>query len=163
MNKRFRPFVFLLALSLLTQSCGLFIPSHHRTEDYTPLFADASAGNLAAVKAAVDKDRSVLAAREWDDATLLHVAVGQNQKEMASYLLNEGVDVNAVTKDKLTPLHMAAQNGNVPISQLLLDHRAKINPVDSKGWTPLDRANKWAHPDTAEFLRQHGGHEGANP
>jgi ankyrin repeat protein len=160
MNKRFRPFVFLLALSLLTQSCGLFVSSNHRTKDYTVLFANTSAGNLEAVKAAVSEDRSVLAAREWDNATLLHLAVGQNQKEMTEYLLDEGADVNAVTTDGLTPLHMAAQNGNIPIAQILLDHKAKINAVDAKGWTPLDRANKWGHADAAEFLRQHGGREG---
>jgi ankyrin repeat protein len=160
MNRNFRSSVFLLALSLLTQSCGLFISSNHRTEDYTVLFADASAGNLEAVKAAVSKDRSILKAREWDDATLLHVAVGQNQKDMAAYLLDEGIDVNVVTKDGLTPLHMAAQNGNISIARLLLDHKAKINAIDAKSWTPLDRANKWGHPDAAEFLKQHGGRTG---
>jgi len=56
-------------------------------------------------------------------------------------------------------LHLA-QNGNIEIVILLLDRKAIINPVDSKGWTPLDRANKWQHPDAAEFLKQHGGHEG---
>lgn len=159
MKKRFRPIIFLYAISLLLQGCGLFISSQHRTEDYTPVFADASAGHLDAVKAAVKADPTVLKARDWDDATLLHVAVGQNQKEIAAYLLDEGIDANVVTKDKLTPLHIAAQNGNIPIAQLLLDHKAKINAVDAKGWTPVDRANKWGHPDIFEFLRQHGGHE----
>src|SRR5579862_8246900 len=161
MNKRFGSVVFLLALSLLFEGCGLFISSNHRTEDYTPLFADAAAGHLEGVKAAVSNDRSVLTAREWDNATLLHVAVGQNQREMAAYLLDEGVDVNAITKDGLTPLHMAAQNGNIPIAKLLLDHRAKINALDAKGWTPLDRASKWGHAETAEFLAQSGGRKGS--
>jgi uncharacterized protein len=67
---------------------------------------------------------------------------------------------NGLTTDRLTPLHMAAQNGNIEIVTLLLDKKATINPIDSKGWTPMDRANKWQHPDAAEFLKQHGGHEG---
>jgi len=74
-------------------------------------------------------------------------------------LLNDGADVNALTTDRLTPLHMAAQNGNIEIVTLLLDKKATINPIDSKGWTPMDRANKWQHPDAAEFLKKHGGHE----
>ena len=146
----------LQLLLLLSSGCDLFTSSHHKIEDYTPVFADAQAGKLEAIKADVEKDRSVLTAKEWDDATLLHLAVGQNHKELAEYLLDAGADVNALTKDKLTPLHMAAQNGNLEIVKLLIDRKAKINPVDSKGWTPSDRAVKWGHPDVAEFLKQHG-------
>jgi glycerophosphodiester phosphodiesterase len=54
---------------------------------------------------------------------------------------------------------MVAQNGNIGIIKLLLERGAKIDAADSKGWTPRDRAVKWGHPDAAEFLRQHGGHE----
>ena len=140
--------------------CALFVSSHHQTEDYTPVFADAAAGNVAAVEAAIKNNPAVIKVKEWDGATLLHIAVGQNHKDLTEVLLKDGADVNALTTDRLTPLHMAAQNGNIEIITLLLDRKAIINPVDSKGWTPLDRANKWQHPDAAEFLKQHGGHEG---
>jgi ankyrin repeat protein len=152
--KIFRSYVVFQLLLLLSSGCDLFTSSHHNIEDYTPVLADAQAGNLEAVKAAVEKDHSVLTAKEWDDATLVHLAVGQNHKEVAEYLLEAGADVNALTKDKLTPLHMAAQNGNLEIVKLLINRKAKINPVDAKGWTPADRATKWGHPDVAEFLKQ---------
>jgi ankyrin repeat protein len=160
MKNRLRILVILAALTLVFDGCGLFISSHHRTEDYTPVFADATAGNVAAVEAAIKIDPTVIKAKEWDGATLLHIAVGQNHKDLTEVLLNDGADVNALTTDRLTPLHMAAQNGNIEIVTLLLDKKATINPIDSKGWTPMDRANKWQHPDAAEFLKQHGGHEG---
>jgi ankyrin repeat protein len=148
--------LFLIFFAL--QGCrGLFAPSHHRTEDYTPVFAAASAGDLEAIKAAVKNDRSVLTAREWEDMTLLHDAVGQNHKDVAAFLLDQGADVNPLTKDRLTPLHMAAQNGNMEIVQLLLDRKADINAVDALGWTPVDRATKWRHPTVAAFLRLRGG------
>jgi hypothetical protein len=105
----------LLAFTALQSGCGLFAPSHHPIEDYKPVFAAASAGNIEAVRRAVATDPSVLTAREWDDATLLHLAVGQNHKELAEFLLDKGADVNALTTDHLTPLHMAAQNGNLDI------------------------------------------------
>lgn len=144
-------------VSLAATGCATLISSEHRTEDYTPLFALASAGDVVAVQAAIRQDRSALTATEWDHATLLHEAVQQNHLELTQALINDGADVNALTDDHLTALHMAAQDGNVTISRLLLDHGAEINAVDAKGWTPLDRAEKWQHPLTATFLRASGG------
>jgi ankyrin repeat protein len=158
MKYRLHQLVILVAISLLANGCGLFTPSHHRTEDYTVVCADATAGNIAAVETEIKNDPSVIKANGWDGETLLHLAVGQNHKELTDVLLKDGADVNALTTDKLTPLHMAAQNGNIEIITLLLNKGANINPVDSKGWTPLDRAIKWEHPEAADFIKQHGGH-----
>lgn len=154
--------IFWFALATLISGCALISPSNHRTEDYTPVFAAATGGDLPAVREAVDKDPSLITATEWDNATLLHDAVGQKRQSVAAYLLDKGADVNAVTKGGLTPLHMAAQNGDIAMMTLLLEpgRNTKIDSVDSKGWTPLDRAVKWDHPDAAEFLKQHGAHAG---
>jgi hypothetical protein len=152
-----------LGCATLSAGCGLIAPSHHPTEDYTPVVAAATAGDLATVRDAVEKDPALLEYKEWDGATLLDDTVAQNHMDVAAYLLNKGTDVNAVKTDGVTALHIAARNGNIPMMNLLLEHGAKINALDSKGWTPLDRANKWGHPEAAEFLRQHGGHEGTRP
>jgi ankyrin repeat protein len=146
--------------SLGATGCATLFSSEHRTEDYTPLFASASAGDVTAVQAAFARDKTVLTATEWDHATLLHVAVQQNHLDLAQFLITDGASVNVLTDDHLTPLHMAAQNGNVSIARVLLEHGAEINAVDSKGWTPLDRAEKWQHPQTATFLHASGGKNG---
>lgn len=153
-------FVLYLVLSSIIGGCALLVPSQHRTEEYTEVFAAAAGGDLLAMQRYIASDPSLISAREWSNQTLLHAAVGQNQADMAKYLLSKGADVNAVTSDGLTPLHMAAQNGNIEIIRLLLDHGATINAVDGKGWTPLDRAEKWGHSDTADFLRARGGRTG---
>lgn len=149
--------IFWFALAPLLGGCALVLPSQYRTEDYTPVVAAATGGDLATLQRALDKDPALINAREWGNATLLHDSVGQNHLDVAKYLLNKGADANAVTQDGLTALHMAAQNGNIAIIALLLERGAKINPVDSKGWTPLDRAMKWGHADAAKFLRRRGG------
>jgi ankyrin repeat protein len=159
--KRHRYYLILLVfLSTLICGCSLVLPSHHRTEDYTPVFAAATSGDLPTVRTAVETDPALLKSREWDNATLLHDAVGNNQLRMVQYLLDKGADVSVVTSDGLTPLHMAAQNGNIEIIKVLLTHGARVNALDSKGWTPLDRAKKWGHPTAALFLAEHGGVEG---
>ena len=146
----------------MISGCALVVPSNHRTEEYTPVFAAATRGDLAAVRAAVEKDPSLLRATEWERATLLHDAVDHKRQEVAKYLLDRGVDANATTTQGLTPLHMAAQNGDVPMIALLLaaGRTTRINPVDARGWTPLDRAVKWKHPEAATFLIAHGAHAG---
>jgi ankyrin repeat protein len=147
--------------TLICSGCATLVPSEQRTEDYTPIFAAASAGDLAAVKTAIDADHGVLRATEWDNATLLHDAVQHNHPELTQLLLEDGADPNAVTKDGLTPLHMAAMNGDIQIAQMLLSHGAKINARDAKGWTPLDRAEKWDHPNLALILRSKGAKAGS--
>jgi ankyrin repeat protein len=154
-----RCLLLLVAIVMLQTGCATILSSQHDTEDYKPVFADAAAGNLDAIKEAIQKDSSVLTATEWDGATLLHLAVGQNHADLTAFLLSQGADPNALTSDHLTSLHMAAQNGNVTIARLLLEHGARSNPVDSKGWTPLDRAEKWGHPLTSLFLKNNGGTE----
>jgi ankyrin repeat protein len=162
--KLHRRYLFLLlALSTFSVGCGLISPSHHRTKDYTPVVAAATAGDLATVQDAVEKDPTLPQYKEWENATLLHDAVAQNHTEVAIYLLDKGADVNAVKTDGVTPLHMAARNGNIGMITLLLERGANINDLDSQGWTPLDRAKKWGHRDPAEFLQQHGGHKGKAP
>jgi ankyrin repeat protein len=153
--------MFALGFATFSVGCGLICASHHRTEDYIPVVAAATAGDLATVRDGVEKDPTLLKYKEWDGATLLDDAVAQNHMDVAAYLLDKGTDVNAVKTDGVTLLHIAARNGNIGMMKLLLEHGAKINVLDSKGWTPLDRANKWEHPEAAEFLRQRGGQEGA--
>jgi tankyrase len=153
-------YLILFVVLVLSNACSVITPSHHKTEDYTPVVAAATGGDLAVVQEAVQKDPALITYKEWDSATLLHDAVGHNQLDMAKYLLDKGSDVNAVTTDGLTPLHMAAQNGNIGMTKLLVQWGAKINALDAKGWTPLDRAQKWGHEDEVELLRQRGGHEG---
>lgn len=124
------------------------------------MVAAATGGDLATVRGAVQNDPTLVKYTEWENATLLHDTVGQNHIDVATYLLEQGADVNAVKTDGVSPLHIAARNGNVEMTRLLLDRGANINALDGKGWTALDRAQKWGHQDEAKFLRQHGGHEG---
>ena len=148
--------VLLIAAMTTLGSCSLFVSSQHRTENYVPVFAAADACDLGKVCSEIDQDGGLLRATEWDDATLLHDAVGHNCKDLTAWLIARGADVNARKTDGVTPLHVAAQRGNIAIAELLLGAGAKIGAIDSKGWTPLDRARRWNHPDTAEFLKQHG-------
>lgn len=128
-------------------------PSQLPPEQYTPLFAAACAGDLAAVRRGLEADPSKISATEWGGATLLHDAVQQKHLSVAVYLLDAGADINAVSDGGVTPLHMAAMNGDIEMIRLLLRRGANIHAIDARGWTAADRAEKWERPEAAAFLR----------
>ncbi|MBI5686673.1 MAG: ankyrin repeat domain-containing protein [Verrucomicrobia bacterium] len=111
-------------------------------------------------------------------STPLHEAALYKGKSVAEVLLSKKANANAKDIYGHTPLHNAARAGNKEIVELLLSYKADINaksgyphsgPVSldvvrseyyQPGRTPLDVAEKYNHPDTAAFLRSHGGKSG---
>ena len=154
----------LLVVLSIFSGCGsgILTSSHHITQEYNEAVAAASSGDLVTLQTFVANDHAVLGATEWDGRTLLHDAVDKGRQNVTKYLLDQGANIDGVTKDGRTALHMAAQHGDIPMITLLLGYKAKINPVDGKGWTPLDRAEKWGHADAVSFLRAKGAQEGAS-
>jgi ankyrin repeat protein len=158
--KRYR-LVLVVFFLVLTGGCeGFFSPSHHRSEDYTPLFAAADKGDLDFVRAEIEKDPTLLRATYWENETLLHTTVLGSHFELAKYLVAKGIDVNAVKTNGVTALHMASRNSHIAIMNLLLQSGAKVNPLDRNRRTPLDWARLWGTQDAVDLLRQHGGQDG---
>jgi ankyrin repeat protein len=143
----------VIAFLLLAGCAGIVTPSHHEPEAYSDVDAAAAKGDMVTLKRDLTADPALLKHAEWDGRTLLHDAVDNSKIAVASFLLDSGADVNAVTVDGRTPLHMAAQRGDMAMISLLLGCGANPQLKDNKGWTPFDRAVKWGHPDAAALLR----------
>jgi ankyrin repeat protein len=148
----------LIAVLVLARCAGVLTPSQHVPEQYSSVFAAASAGDIPMLRHDIDADPSLLKATEWEGRTLLHDATDKSQLETVRYLLDRGSDIDAVTKDGRTALHMAAQRGDIAMMTLLLARGAPIDARDANGWTPLDRAVKWNRTEAATVLRAHGAH-----
>jgi uncharacterized protein len=91
--------------------------------------------------------------------TPLHYATLADNQDAVRLLINHGANTNA--KDNKvgdTPLILAAGKGYKEVAELLLAHGADVNLADNKG-TPLTWAIQTGHPDIADVLRQHGGHQ----
>ena len=148
----------LPALVLPLPGCGLFFTSRPcSVAAYAPVFAQATSGDITAVRAALDSNPRLIRARECDRSTLLHDAVEHEETAMADFLLDRGARVDARTRSGLTPLHIAAQNGDLATIGILLRHGASIDAADHEGRTALDRAVEWQHPEAADMLRSRGG------
>lgn len=156
-------YIPVLLLAGLTTLNGCTPPASHTcSNEYSPVFSAASSGNLSVVKKAVKDDLDLATHTDCNKLTLLHNATASNHTEMAKFLLSQGADAEAVTKDNVTPLHMAAQNDNVEIIKMLLAYGAKVNAMDLNGLTPLDVAEKMDRTKAVEYLKKHGGHAGKN-
>ena len=148
----------LVGVFALSGCAGIVTPSHHTPEEYSAIFAAASAGDIPTLRRDIDNNPQLISETEWEGRTLLHDAADKSQLDAVRYLLDRGADVNARTSDGRTALHMAAQRGDILMITLLLSRGAAIDQRDAKGWTPLDRATKWHREDAAAMLRSRGAH-----
>ena len=98
------------------------------------LFHAAANGNINVLK---EQKAATLLEVGDNGATLLHHAAANNQPTVVQYLLDCGLNCDAVDNDGNTPLHMATIQGNTEIIHLLLKHGAKDTILNNAMVSPL--------------------------
>lgn len=115
--------------SKIVPLCGTLDLDAQDMRGRTPLLLAAKRGQKDAV-ALLLKSRANTSARENENRTALHLAVGQESLETVKVLLPKmsAIDLVAKTSDGSTALHIAAQKGLKEIVQELLQESLKGNP-----------------------------------
>lgn len=116
----------------------------------------AAKADLRTTARMLDREPSLLEARNPLDETPLHMAVTSGSTDMVQLLLDRGADVNAEDKTGLTPLHIAAWWTATNRAQQLLDAGADPNLQDHFGDTPLHVAAMQGRQAMTVFLARHG-------
>ncbi|NLS91307.1 MAG: ankyrin repeat domain-containing protein [Planctomycetaceae bacterium] len=98
-------------------------------------FYDAATfGEMRTVREMLAEDPTLIRSTDEWGFTALHGVAGEEQFEMAEFLLDAGADPNAKNDEGITPLHLAAHPEMV---ELLVRRGADINIRSEDGSTPL--------------------------
>jgi ankyrin repeat protein len=117
--------------------------------------ADANTNVDAAVSWHVDGEPEDFELRQG--LTLLNLAIIHRQADIATFLINQGADVNGRDgfDNHKTPLHYVAHFGTAALAKLLIAKGADVNARESQGrgdWTPLHCVTSNHNPDRKDQL-----------
>ena len=102
------------------------------------LWKAAAAGDLSAIKDALDDSADLNAQDPQFGITPLAWAALMGHTKAAALLLENGVDINVRNRDGATPLHSAAFLGRIETVKLLLERGADTTLQNNDGATPMD-------------------------
>lgn len=98
-----------------------------------------NAGDMEGVRAMLEVDPSLVAARDEFGDTPLHVAASRENLAIATLLIESRAEVDARNDRERTPLWLAASsNESIAVLELLLDHGADVNTAGFLGQTILE-------------------------
>ncbi len=99
------------------------------------------AGNLAAVKAVLEKDPGQINAKDETGRTPLHWAARGTNNEVLTYLVDQGASLDVLDNNGTAPLHSLASRGNAEGIRALLAKGADIEIQSPDKNTPLHFAS----------------------
>jgi ankyrin repeat protein len=86
------------------------------------------------------------------DKPVLHLAIGLEQKDIVTVLLDSGAPIEEADDSGYTPLHAAAFWGRAEIGKMLIDRGAKVAARTKSGATPLSEAARCGEIAAARVL-----------
>jgi uncharacterized protein len=90
------------------------------------------------------------------DWTILMGVARAGHAAIAEMLIDQGADVNVVSRDGNSPLMIAAAYGHVGVVRVLLAQGAEVNRRNARGNTALMHAAEFGHREVVELLLQAG-------
>jgi cytohesin len=149
--------VLILALAIFTFiRRDLFLPDTYNSTEYHTVHEVTLNGNQTEMDRLLDSNPKLINVADYDQNTLLHLAVLRNEIGEVKDLLARGAKVNAQNTVKMTPMHIAGKQGEREIVILILDYHPNLTLKDNRGWTPLDWAVNAHHDEVARLLRAAG-------
>ena len=132
---------------LLLHTKDVNLDARSRNGD-TALMLAAYKGNLAAVRALLDKG----AEPNQTGWTALHYAASVGNNDIVGLLLDRSAYIDAESPNQTTPIMMAARGGHILTVKLLLDEGADVMLKNGAGMSAIDFAKAGGFKDIVEGL-----------
>ncbi|WP_377865398.1 ankyrin repeat domain-containing protein [Bacillus sp. R86525] len=118
-------------------------------------------GDKEKVEELIKMDPSVVNEFSEDGWTPLHLVAYFGQKELASFLLEQGADIHirAKNENENTPLQAAIANKQSELVALLIEKGSDVNAVQSGGWTGLHEAALLGNEEIIILLLENGANK----
>ncbi|MEI0565177.1 ankyrin repeat domain-containing protein [Brachyspira pulli] len=126
-----------LIFILFLFSLYLYSQTDNKTKAYERLREYVNEGNVKEAENILKKYNGDINNLDYEDFSLLSIAVMDNNIEMAELLLKYKADVNTVVSDGDTALILAVDNNNMEMVKLLLSYGADIDYQGFRGRTAL--------------------------
>jgi ankyrin repeat protein len=121
-------------------ACFLFLFVLFSLSQAAEIHQAAEAGDLAKVKALLEKDPALVNAKDENGRTPLHSAAQGRHLDVLRYLVDKGTGLDALDNNGIAPLHILARSGQTEAARLLIDRGADIDIKDPVKLTPLNMA-----------------------
>ena len=120
-------------------------------------------GDVAAVKALLDKTPALVNLKDESGQTPLHLAAQGQNPAMVPLLVDRGADVKATDNRGISPLHVLASRGDLAAMTVLIDKGADVNLKAADGAAPLHSATMGRRVEAIRLLvSRKADLEGAN-
>ncbi len=117
------------------------------------IFNVAKDGNITEIKQALSDGMDINSTWKNDaNQSMLFYAAAYNHLELVKFLVENGININAVDKYGNTALHQAARKGFLPIVKYLVGNGGNVNHQNEKKVTPFNEAIYYNHLECAEYL-----------
>ena len=122
------------------------------------LFEAAAIGDFSTLKHHISVNPEGLNAYSVDGFTPLGLACFFGHNEVASFLVDEGANVNLPSNNdfKVSPIHSACAISSMEIAKLLIDNNADVNVRQSSGVTALHSAAHHGELGLVKLLVENG-------
>jgi len=119
------------------------------SKDIMTFYDYAAVGDMEQIKSLVSQGMDIKA-KTQDDMTALHFAARNGHKDLAEYLISQGLEADAKNNSGYTPLLLATKYKD--IVELLIDKGADIKATNNYSQTPLHLAASNGQKDVVELL-----------